>query len=180
MSDKEVEDFLEHVGVKGMRWGVKNSRLPGVSRSTHKEANKDAKEFARAKQFTGEGAGNRRKHIKSTVESKKKKSSSYSDAFDSALSSQDMAKHVTKAQKERKHIDKSNKTKKTIGAVARRVTGEPGTQAALVGLVFAGAAYAKTPKGQATMQKGLKKITSLANEAKRKKGAYFINKLING
>ena len=27
MSDKQVEAFLEHVGVKGMKWGTRNNRL---------------------------------------------------------------------------------------------------------------------------------------------------------
>ncbi len=76
MPDQDVEAFLEHFGVRGMKWGTRNSQRPaGVSRSTDRSASKDAKEFARAKQFYGVGAGTRRKHIKSTVEAKKKKRS---------------------------------------------------------------------------------------------------------
>lgn len=50
-------DELSHYGVKGMRWGVRNSRPEGVSRSTNRAAKKDAKEFTRAKMYYGEGAG---------------------------------------------------------------------------------------------------------------------------
>lgn len=46
-----IELELAHYGVKGMRWGVRNSRPEGVSRSTNRAAKKDAKEFTRAKMY---------------------------------------------------------------------------------------------------------------------------------
>ena len=51
------EDTLVHYGVTGMKWGVRKSRPDGVSRSTNRQARKDAKEFTQAKQFYGDGAG---------------------------------------------------------------------------------------------------------------------------
>jgi hypothetical protein len=41
-----VEDFLEHFGVKGMHWGVRST--PGVHPRVNRMAANDAKEHARA------------------------------------------------------------------------------------------------------------------------------------
>ncbi len=64
----EVEEFyLQHYGVKGMKWGVRRNRPEGVSRRTNREAKKDAKEYTKAKMYYGEGAGTRRVHIHSEL-----------------------------------------------------------------------------------------------------------------
>lgn len=44
-----IELELAHYGVKGMRWGVRNSRPEGVFRSTNRAAKKDAKVNQRSK-----------------------------------------------------------------------------------------------------------------------------------
>ena len=73
-----MENYLIHHGINGMKWGVRRYRnydgtlTPLGKRRLQKEASKDAKEFARAKMFYGEGAGNRRKLIKATVNQKSK------------------------------------------------------------------------------------------------------------
>ncbi len=125
---------LYHYGVKGMKWGV---------RKAQKLAKKDAKEFARAKMFYGEGAGNRRKLIKATVK-QRSKDPVYKKAFDEALANQDMSYHAAKARSERKRKD----AKKAAGKTARgvyhtiardgaRVSAFVGTAAAAMGVLHA-------------------------------------------
>ena len=123
---------LYHYGVKGMKWGV---------RKTQNQAKKDAKEFARAKMFYGEGAGTRRKLIKNTVQ-ERSKDPVYKKAFDDALSKQDMAKHAQKAKSERKRKDAVNQTKKTGRGLVNMATGHPervgaGLAALAVGVTIA-------------------------------------------
>lgn len=108
-------DELCHYGVKGMKWGV---------RKQQSLAKKDAKEYARAKMFYGEGAGNRRKLIRSTV-NQRSKEEVYKKAFDEALAKQDMASHATKARHERSRKDLRNKTGKTGRGVINIVNGHP-------------------------------------------------------
>lgn len=45
----EDEEFLAHYGKRGMRWGVRNDRTPGVSKKTDKKARQDAEEYVNAK-----------------------------------------------------------------------------------------------------------------------------------
>lgn len=77
------QSYLAHFGVKGMKWGVHRSEAAslGVSRKTNREAKRDAKEYTQAKMFYGNGAGNRRKLINATVNSKSK-DQAYKKAFD--------------------------------------------------------------------------------------------------
>lgn len=173
----EVEDFLEHFGVKGMHWGI--SKTPGVSNRVNKMAAKDAKEHVRAKLFFGEGAGTRRKLIKAKTEHNRKFVSGYGKAFDIHLSRQDFSQHSTKAVKERHSIDRKDRNKKRAGAVARRLTGEWGTQAAFVALAGSGVAFARSDRGQRFMQKTVSKIKNGQAEVIRRKGAKHIQKLID-
>jgi len=154
----DADDYLEHFGVKGMQWGVRKNATPGVSSRTDRDAAKDAKEFARAKLFYGEGAGNRRKLINATVEAKSKKDPNYAKAFDNHLSTQDLSTHASKARSERKKIDRKTKNKQRAGALARRFTGEMGTQAAFVGVAVAGSVFLRSDKGQRFMKQNLAKV----------------------
>lgn len=95
-----IELELAHYGVKGMRWGVRNSRPEGVSRSTNRAAKKDAKEFTRAKMYYGEGAGNRRKLIKAKV-NQRSKDPSYKKAFDHHVANTDWEKRGKEARSKR-------------------------------------------------------------------------------
>lgn len=169
-----MDSYLEHYGVKGMRWGVRKDATPGVSRKTDKAAKKDAQEFARAKMYYGDGAGTRRKLINKSVEAKRSKDPQYAKAFDNHLSKQDYSIHATKAQKERTSTDRKTRNKQRVGAVARRVTGERGTQAALVGLALGGAAFMRSPKAQAFVKKSYKSAEAVY---KQKRGAAALNKI---
>lgn len=128
-----VDEFLAHHGVLGMKWGKRKAELPGVSHRTSREAHKDATEFAKAKMFFGEGAGTRRKLIKAKVESKSK-DPSYKKAFDHHLSNQDMGQRASQARGERARKD----TVKNVGKTARGIknlalgTGAPVALSALV------------------------------------------------
>lgn len=112
----DYRDYLQHHGVKGMKWGVRR-RPEGVSRRTNRAARKDAKEFARAKMFYGEGAGTRRKLIKAKVNSRSKKDPSYEKAFNYHLDNQDMGRHAEKARSERRRKNMASGAKRTARGV---------------------------------------------------------------
>jgi hypothetical protein len=133
---------IKHYGIKGMKWGVTHNRPDGVSRSTSRDAKKDASEFARAKQFYGEGAGTRRKLIKATVEGKSKKSASYKKAFDHHLGNQDSSKHASKAQSERKRKNAVNSARKGIRGTSHILRGNSQYASAATAIVVGGALYA--------------------------------------
>lgn len=117
---------LYHHGILGQKWGVRRYQNEDGSlteagksrymspRAAKRYAKKDAKEYARAKMFYGEGAGNRRKLIKATV-NERSKDPEYKRRFDEYLQKQDMAKHATKAQSERHRKDVT----KSVGKTAR-------------------------------------------------------------
>ena len=139
------EEYLEHYGIKGMKWGGRRSpeELAGIRSGTKREAKKDAKESASAKMFYGEGAGTRRKLQKAKVESKAKKDSSYKKAYDHYLNEQDLGKHASKARSERKRKDVVSGTAKTARGVHRSLVGGFGS-VTLASAAIAGAyTYAK-------------------------------------
>ena len=107
---------LYHYGIKGQKWGIR--RTPEqlgyrVPRATIRTAKKDAKEYARAKMYYGEGAGTRRKLINATVNQRSKADPEYKAEFERQLAKQDMAKHAVKARSERGRNDVKNTVVKT-------------------------------------------------------------------
>lgn len=110
MSD--VDNFLAHYGVKGMKWGVR------------RQARRDANETAKAKMYYGEGAGTRRKLIKNTV-AERSKDPDYKKAFDEHMSKQDMAKRVDQARSKRRRTDAIKSTKKTARGLTHALAGNP-------------------------------------------------------
>lgn len=167
---EEVDDFLAHYGVKGMRWGVRRDDHPGASRKVNREARKDAEEFARAKMFYGTGAGNRRKLIKSSVEAKSQKDESYKQAFDHHLAKQDMADHAAKAQSERRRKDVTSTTAKTARGVHRQLTGGFGG-VSLASAVIAGAYLSAKATGvdQVLIDTAKKQVSTFKNKQNDKK-----------
>ena len=103
---------LYHHGIKGQKWGVRRYQnadgtlTPAGKRRIQKEAKKDAKEFARAKMYYGDGAGIRRKLIKASVD-EKSKDAFYKSEFEKALATQNMDEHAKKAKKEKQMILKN-------------------------------------------------------------------------
>ena len=95
----DSDDYLEHHGVLGMKWG-------------HRKAHADAREYLTAKQYYGEGAGTRRKHIKEKVEYRKAHDPDYAREFDSYINNTDHSKYVDKAIHQRRATDAKNTAKK--------------------------------------------------------------------
>lgn len=167
----EVDDFLAHYGVKGMKWGVRSSRPEGVSRRTNNVARKDAEEFARAKMFYGAGAGNRRKLIKATVEARSSKDPAYKKAFDEHLGNQDMGKHASKAKKERRNTDVKETTSKTVRGVHRKLTDQAGN-VTLASAAIAGAYVTakKTGADKVILNAAKKTVSDMMNQKQQNNG----------
>lgn len=136
----EVDDFLAHYGVKGMRWGRRQS-VQGVSRRTNRMASKDAKEHIQAKMYYGEGAGVRRRQIKAVV-TERSKDASYKKAFDEHVSGQDLAKASSQAHSKRKRTDVVQGTKKTARGINHIINGNPQYASAAAAVLVGGAMYA--------------------------------------
>lgn len=133
------EESLSHYGVKGMKWGKSSSS--GTPRKTERTASKDAKEFAQAKMFYGEGAGIRRRQINNVVKDRSK-DPVYKEAFDRNLANQNMAKASAKARSTRKRKDVVKSTRKTARGVNHILRGNAQYASAAAAVVVAGASYA--------------------------------------
>ena len=146
-------DELYHHGIKGQKWGVRRfqnedgtyteaglKRRNKVPRSTERAAKKDAKEYARAKMYYGEGAGNRRKLINATIK-ERSKDPVYKERLDYYISKQDMANHAAKARTERKARDTANTVKKTTKGVINAAVGNTASAGATAIAIYMGLHY---------------------------------------
>lgn len=139
----EQNNYLIHYGISGQKWHQRRfqnedgtlteegkrrygyyDRPDGTKdyKRLQKDAAKDAKEYARAKAYYGEGAGTRRKQIKNLI-SQRMKDEDYKKAFDQFLAGQDMAAHQKAANRERKIRDAGNTTVKTARGVKNFLLG---------------------------------------------------------
>jgi hypothetical protein len=103
--------------------------------NAQKEARRDAREFARAAMYYGEGAGTRRKLITATVDGKAQRNPAYARAFRIELAHQDMARHASKARREREMKDVGSAFGKNIRGI---VTGD--LRSVNTGIIIVGAA----------------------------------------
>jgi len=168
----DVDEFLAHYGVRGMKWGQRSAGIPGVSKKTSREAKKDANEFAKAKMFFGEGAGTRRKLIKATVEAKAKKDPSYQKAFDHHLGNQDLGKRASQARGERKRKDVVKGTAKTARGVKNLALGTGAPVALSAVAVYA--AYKNPTIRNAATQAGKTAYSTVKNSGAFSAGASFV------
>ena len=168
------ETYLEHHGIKGQKWGIRRYQNPDGSlteagkaklasgdapRSTKRVAKRDAKEYARAKMYYGEGAGNRRKLIKATVEQRKKNDPFYAKEFERQLAKQDMASHAAKARAERTTRDVAKTTVTTTRGVINQVLQTGGRVTASAAIIYAAAHY--TGLDQQIMDYGRTMLSSI-------------------
>lgn len=165
----DIDEFLAHYGVLGMKWGHRKG-TDGVSRSTDREARRDAQEYARAKMFYGDGAGTRRKLIKATVEAKAKKDPKYKEAFDKHVADQDMSKHASAARGERKRKDVVAGTAKTARGIKNVLVGNAAfASTTAIALVGAWSVAKKTGADKVVMDSAKQAYNFIKTEARAMK-----------
>ena len=110
--------------------------------SAARDARRDAREYARAQMYYGEGAGTRRKLIMASVDSKVQRDPTYARAFHTELAQQDMSEHAYQARKERERTDRNTSLKRNTRAL---LTGNhQNAQTGLLILILVGTAAHKT------------------------------------
>jgi hypothetical protein len=177
--DDEVDEFLAHFGVTGMKWGHRKGGIEGVPSKTNRLAAKDAKEHALAKMYYGEGAGVRRRQIKNVVETRKK-DPAYAKAFDHHLSNQDLAKASSKAHSKRKRTDVVKGTTKTAKGIHHILNGNAQYASATAALLVGGAMYAhKAGIDKMLLDKGKTLISDLKSTKSQKLPGDFEEQIKN-
>lgn len=202
-----MKSFLMHYGISGQKRGVRRfqnedgslteegkrrygyyDRQDGTKdmKRLNKDAEKDAREYARAKAYYGEGAGTRRKQIKNLI-SERMKDPDYKKSFEDFLSRQDMSAHQKAANRERHFQDAKNTTVKTARGVKNFLLGNavPMTTAALLiggALKYTGAGAKIAKYGKTAFSSAMRwmksrgsgaSVASAANNARSAFDAYM-------
>ena len=165
-------DFIMHYGIKGQHWGLRRFQNEDGSLTAEgkerylnddgsknyakikKDAAADAKEYARAKAYYGDGAGTRRKKIKNAI-SEKMKDPDYKKEFEAQLANQNMAEHQKAANRERKIQNAKTKTARVGRGIKNIILGAGTTSVAAISLYniakMTGADKAIARKGKETL-----------------------------
>lgn len=135
--------------------------------NVQREARRDAKEYARAQMYYGEGAGTRRKLITASVEAKAHRDPAYARAFHTELTRQDMAEHATKARHERDRRDTTDAIKKNTRGL---MTGNyQGVQTGVLVTVVAAYYAHQTGLDKKAYAKGKEIVNNIRAKIKQKK-----------
>lgn len=111
--------------------------------NVNKLAANDARRWAYAEMFFGEGAGIRRRMLSAEIGKKVETIAGYHDAFQKAYAKQDFARHAINAAKERKRIDRTGLIRRNVKGL---VTGNHRQLSTTVGVaVVAYVAIKDTP-----------------------------------
>jgi hypothetical protein len=187
----EYKQYLAHHGIKGQKWGNRRYQNEDGSLTTEgrsrygvgdqknwkrleRDAKADAKEFATAKAYYGEGAGNRRKHIKNII-NERSKDPDYKAAFERYLSenNSNTEKTQNRADRQRKIQDVKDSTARTARGVKNFLLGNavPMTTAAIAiggALKYTGAASKIGQWGKTSLNKVMNKAVPIINRIKWK------------
>lgn len=170
--------MLYHHGILGMKWGIRRTPEQLGHPRQERQARKDAREYARAKMFYGDGAGTRRKLINNTVK-ERSKDPAYKKAFDEALSRQDMAKHASRAKNERKVRDAQNTAAKTGKGVINIITGHPERLGATMAGIYGAYTLAhKTGIDKVVAKTAKQKYSDIVNSARTVYGRHKLEGML--
>lgn len=179
-------DSLAHYGIKGQAWGVRrfqneDGTLTEAGKQRYgyylredgkkdvkrliKDAENDAREYARAKAYYGDGAGNRRKQIRNKI-SERMKDPDYKAEFDRQMKNQNMAEHQKAANRERKFNDAKEAVKKTGNGIKNLLLGFGTTSLAAIAIV---SMMRATKTDQKIAEWGQQQVSNIANNMQKKK-----------
>ena len=154
-------EYLEHYGVPGMKWGV---------RKIKRMAKKDAKEHEVSRLYYGEGSRTRRKLLKAKIE-ERLKNPIYKQYYDEYLKSVNTEDAAIKAQKQRTSADIKKRAGVTARGIYHTVMGDGAKVAASVAAGAAAvsigvAALKKTGYDKVLINKGKQVFNTAINKIK--------------